>query len=75
MTSPVLASKGPGGRWYEIPDPIIEGGWRGPSVTTILSNGVPAPALKVWGERQVAEWAYENRAKWALVDKADAVKL
>ena len=75
MTSPVLASKGPGGRWYEIPDPIIEGGWRGPSVTTILSNGVPAPALKVWGERQVAEWAYENRDKWALLDKQDAVKL
>ena len=48
MTSPVLASKGPGGRWYEIPDPIIEGGWRGPSVTTILTLSGGLQKIVIW---------------------------
>lgn len=75
MTSPALAGKGPGGRWYELPETIVDGGWRGPSVTTILSNGVPAPALKVWGERQVATWAYQNKDDWSSLGEADAIKL
>lgn len=73
MTNPKLATKGPGGRWYEIPDPIIPGGWRGPSVTTVLSNGLPAPALKAWGERLVAEYAVDNIDAWRRLNRSDAI--
>jgi hypothetical protein len=73
MTSPVLATKGPGGRWYEIPDPIIKGGFRGPSVTTILSNGIPAPALKAWGEKLVATYAVDHADAWRKLPRNDAI--
>jgi hypothetical protein len=75
MTQPVLATNGPGGRWYEIPHPIIDGGFRGPSVTTILSNGIPAPALKRWGEGMVAEYAVDNVEAWSKLDRRDALDL
>jgi hypothetical protein len=73
MTSPVLATNGPGGRWYQIPDPIIPGGFRGPSVTTILSNGIPAPARKAWGERLVATYAVEHVDAWRKLPRQDAI--
>jgi len=73
MTSPVLATNGPGGRWYEIPDPIIRGGFRGPSVTTVLSNGIPAPALKAWGEKLVATYAVDNVDAWRKLPRLDAI--
>lgn len=75
MTQPVLATNGPGGRWYEIPHPIIDGGFRGPSVTTILSNGIPAPALKRWGEGMVATYAVDNHEAWSKLDRRDALDL
>lgn len=73
MTSPVLATNGPGGRWYEVPDPIIPGGFRGPSVTTILSNGIPAPALKAWGEKLVATYAVDNIDAWRKLGRDEAI--
>jgi hypothetical protein len=74
MTAPDFAVKGPGGRWYELPDSIVDGGFRGMSVTTVLSNGVPAPALKKWGENQVAEWAVANLAEWIDLPRDEALK-
>ena len=75
MTAPDFAIKGPGGRWYELPDSIVDGGFRGMSVTTVLSNGVPAPALKKWGENQVAEWAVANLTEWKDLPNDEALKL
>jgi hypothetical protein len=50
--------------------------WRGEefdSVTTIINGGVPKPALKAWGERTVAEIAYDQRNVWSGMDRDEAV--
>lgn len=67
MTGPANATTTVRGRTYA---------WRGEifdSVTTILSGGIPKPALKSWGERLVAECAVEQRSAWADLEPAEAV--
>ena len=75
MTSPQYAVKGNGGRFYDIPAPPLPKPFYGPSVTTILSKGMPAPALKSWGERTVAEFAVDNLDSWRELDRDAAVDL
>lgn len=43
------------------------------SVTTIIGGGVPKPALKAWGERTVAEFAFDRRDEWAGMERDEAV--
>lgn len=42
------------GHWYKLDGDKVDG------VTTVISNGIPKPALKAWGERTVAEFAIAN---------------
>lgn len=44
------------GHWYRLDGQKVDG------VTTVLSNGIPKPALKAWGERMVATFAVNNLA-------------
>lgn len=74
MTAPQYATTGKGGRWYDIPAPPLPEPFRGPSVTTILSQGMPAPALKRWGEGMVAEKAVDSLEVIAKMERPDAVK-
>lgn len=67
MTNPKLATTTNRGRTYK---------WRGEtftSVTTILSGGIPKPALKAWGERLVAETAVGKRDVWTQMSDYEAV--
>lgn len=75
MTSPQYATRGPGGRWYQLPSPPLPEELHAPSVTTILSKGMPAPALKMWGERIVAEYAIDNLEAWQSLDRDAALDL
>lgn len=43
------------------------------SVTTILSGGVPKPALKPWGEKLVATTAVKKRAIWRDMTDDEAI--
>lgn len=43
------------------------------SVTTILSGGIPKPALKAWGERLVAETAVKRLEQWQGMTAQEAV--
>lgn len=43
------------------------------SVTTILSGGIPKPALKPWGEKLVATTAVEKLDIWKSMSKAEAI--
>jgi hypothetical protein len=60
MTDPFRRVDGRGGRRYELAPPLVPEKIALDSVTTILSGGVPKPALKAWGERLVAEAAVDN---------------
>lgn len=55
--------------------PGVDGSPELKSVTTILSAGLAAPALKTWGEKIVAEYAVQNVGEWSALDAADAVDL
>ena len=55
--------------------PGVEGSPELKSVTTILSNGLASPALKIWGEKITAEYAVENVGEWSQLAAADAVEL
>jgi hypothetical protein len=46
-----------------------------PSVTQILSAGLPKPALKFWAAKSVAEWAYDHRDAWKDLPRSAAVDL
>jgi hypothetical protein len=46
-----------------------------PSVTTILSAGVPKPFLKTWGEKMVAEYAVDHVDRWNGLPRDDAIDL
>jgi hypothetical protein len=43
------------------------------SVTTILSGGIPKPALKAWGEKLVAQTAVTKRDIWDGMSNEEAV--
>lgn len=62
MTDPANVIKQGGERYYVWP-PEHDSRPREmtvPSVTNIISNGLPKPYLKPWGERMVAEYAMDN---------------
>jgi hypothetical protein len=46
-----------------------------PSVTTILSGGVPKPALAPWNAKMVATFAVKNKDAWANLEEDDAIDL
>jgi hypothetical protein len=43
------------------------------SVTTIIGGGVPKPALKAWGEKLVAETAFDKLDIWKGMTREEAV--
>lgn len=45
------------------------------SVTTIISGGIPKPALIRWAAKSVAEYAVDEHDKWAGLDRDEAVDL
>lgn len=45
------------------------------SVTTILSNGIPKPALTNWASKMAATYAVENREAWAELENDAAIDL
>lgn len=67
MTSPRNSTTTSRGRTYKWRDESFV------SVTTILSGGVPKPALKAWGEKLVAETAVAKRDVWAGMTTQEAV--
>lgn len=67
MSSPRNATSTNRGRTYDW------NGERFDSVTTIIGGGVPKPALKAWGERLVAETAYDRHDIWTNMDRGEAV--
>ena len=55
MTTPTTKRIDSGrGHWYKLDGQKVDG------VTTILSNGVPKPALTAWAAREVATFAADN---------------
>lgn len=46
-----------------------------PSSTTIISGGVPKPALKWWAANTVARYAVDHREAWAKLPEDDAYDL
>lgn len=45
------------------------------SVTTIISGGIPKPALVRWAAKAVAEYAVDNPEKWDSLDRDEAIDL
>lgn len=48
------------------------------SVTSIIGEGMPSPALKWWAAKTTAEWAVDHRDEWAALaanDREAAVEL
>lgn len=66
MTAPVLSRMTRRGRVY------LWDGREYPSVTTILGQTVPKPALVGWAARSTAEWAWDHRAEWTDITDRDA---
>ena len=71
MTAPALARTTANGRVYVHPvtDEQV------PSVTTIISGGVPKPALTGWAARTAAEYAVENWATLTALSPEERVTL
>lgn len=67
VSSPRNATTTNRGRTYKWRDETFT------SVTTILSGGIPKPALKAWGERLVAETAVAKRDVWDGMTDQEAV--
>lgn len=67
MTNPRNATTTSRGRTYKWSDETFD------SVTTIISGGVPKPALKAWGEKMVATTAVDKKAVWDSMTKEEAV--
>lgn len=67
MTNPKNATTTSRGRTYRWRDEQFD------SVTTILSGGIPKPALKPWGEKLVATTAVQKKAIWTQMDEDAAI--
>jgi hypothetical protein len=67
VNSPRNATTTARGRSYRWRDETFD------SVTTIISGGVPRPALKAWGERLVAETAVAKASTWAQMEPDEAI--
>jgi hypothetical protein len=71
VTAPKLARSTASGRVYEHPLT----GERVPSVTTIISGGVPKPALPRWAAKSAAEYAAKSWDTLAPLDADERVTL
>lgn len=67
MANPRNATTTSRGRTYNWQDEVFD------SVTTIIGGGVPKPALKSWGEKVVAEAAFDKADIWKQMDREEAV--
>lgn len=67
MPAPRNSTTGSNGRHYTWRDE------RFPSVTTIISRGVPKPALPNWAARKVAETAVEQHHIWQPMARHDQI--
>lgn len=65
MTGPRNAKTTSKGRTYQWRDETFD------SVTTILSGGIPKPALTNWAAKSVAEYVVENLAKVSAIAQDD----
>lgn len=57
------------GHWYKLDGQKVDG------VTTVLSNGIPKPALTGWAAREVATFAATNLTLLAELDEAARIDL
>lgn len=57
------------GHTYKLDGQKVDG------VTTIISNGIPKPALIAWAAREVATYATDNLDTLATLDRAAAIDL
>jgi hypothetical protein len=71
VSSPVLARSTTNGRVYEHPLT----GEQVPSVTTIISGGVPKPALPRWAAKAAAEYACKQWPVLCELDEAERLAL
>lgn len=72
MTTPSLSRQSSSGRVYVWPpEPPHE--LEVPSVTAILSGGIPKPALIGWAAREVATAAVSRQDVWRNMDNEEAV--
>lgn len=62
MTAPRLANTTSRGRTYTWKDREV------PSVTTIIGDGMPKPALVAWGPKMCAEWVSNNMTTLVAID-------
>lgn len=70
MTDPVMSVKTERGRYYQHPS----GRGKVPSITNI--KGIKSiDALKFYYSKNVAEFAYDNKAAWDQLEREDAVRL
>lgn len=67
MAEPKNRSDAPRGKVYRWRDETFD------SVTTIIENGVPKPALKAWGQKMVAEFAVDRMDAWLEMERDEAV--
>lgn len=67
MSEPKNRSDLPRGKVYRWRDEVFD------SVTTIIGNGVPKPALKEWGQRRVAEFAVDRIDQWLEMGRDEAI--
>lgn len=58
-----------GGHWYRLDGEKVDG------VTTVLSNGLPKPALVPWAAREVATFAVDNLETIANLKHDEAIDL
>lgn len=57
------------GHWYKLDGQKVDG------VTTVISNGIPKPALINWAAREVATYAADNLEAIATLDRAARIDL
>lgn len=57
------------GHWYKLDGHKVDG------VTTVLSNGIPKPALIAWAAREVATYATDNLETLGNLDRAACIDL
>lgn len=67
MPNPKNSTTTSRGRTYKWRDEVFD------SVTTIINGGIPKPALKAWGERTVAEFAFDRYEEWKEMERDEAV--
>lgn len=67
MTGLTKRIDGNRGHWYKLDGEKVDG------VTSVLSNGIPKPALTGWAAKMAAEFTADNLATLAQLDRATII--